>query len=320
MDEITFPSDAFMKDDFELFAYRRSGRSGLHLPLLTLGLRPDMGSPNRLTSTSSLLYHALQAGITSFDVTPRRNTYVASGGDELGRTLSVWQAERPELIISARIGFATGFGSLDGFGSRKRILSAVDQLLRRTGLDHLDILYAHRYDPTTPLEETANALATAVHQGKALYTGLSSYAPALADKAAGMLQDLGTPAVACQASYSLLNRWVEEGLLGILEKHGIGCVACAPLHHGDLSQQAFIQPSISDATTDLHNLAMDRGQTSAQLALSWVLREPKISSTLLTTANPTHLLEIVQATNNLSFTPTELAILDHCYPPTGAPS
>ncbi|MEU7183683.1 MULTISPECIES: aldo/keto reductase [Streptomyces] len=294
--------------------HRRSGRSGLHLPLLTLGLRPSPDFP-------SLLRHALQSGITAFDATPRHTSYGSPTEGEIGRALGVWRAERPDLVISARIGLATGPGPLDGFGSRKHILSTLDRVLRRIGLDHLDILYAHRYDPTTPLEETMGALASAVHQGKALYTGISGYAPAPAGQAAGLLRGLGAPAVACQASYSLLNRWVEEGLLDILDEHGIGCIACAPFHHGDLPRLAPLWPSPLDARSprghgdELSDLAAARGQSIAQLALSWTLRDPRITSALLTTSCPAHLLESSHATRNLTFTPAELIALDACCPP-----
>ncbi|MFE1775569.1 aldo/keto reductase [Streptomyces sp. NPDC059008] len=310
-----FPLPALADFDNGQLPRRRSGRSGLRLPLLTLALGPTRELP--ATEPGALLHHAIEQGYTAFDVTPSCPMPGSLLHPGPGRHLGRLQARHPHLIFTARIGLATGPGSLDGFGSRKYLLSTLDALLRRTGLDHLDVLYAHRHDAATPLEETVGALIAAVYQGKALYTGLSGYAPAPTRHAVQLLAESGNPAAACQSAYSLSNRWIEGGLLDVLANHGIGTVACAPLHHGNLAlRAAHSDSSPSPATrtilarTVLSRIARERDQTPAQLALAWVLRDPRITSALITATHPVHLAENLQTVHNLNFDPVHLTALD----------
>ncbi|MCC2280937.1 aldo/keto reductase [Streptomyces sp. ET3-23] len=266
----------------------------------------------------TLLRHAADLGVSHFDITP-------SSGNPEGNAFATAQAlpallpRRETLAFSARIGLGSQPPGLPGFGSRKRLLSGLDSLLLHTGLDYLDLLYAHRYDAGTPLEETTGALASAVHQGKALYIGLSGYAPSMVRAALVHFRALGVPVASCQASYSLLDRWIEDGLLDILRRNGIGCVAAAPLAHGALTPSPLPPQQDAPPLPALSRIAADRGQNLAQLALSWVLRRPHITSALITATRPHHLTEARAALEQLTFTPAELADLDVCCPPPEQP-
>ncbi|MFE6692263.1 aldo/keto reductase [Streptomyces sp. NPDC057743] len=263
---------------------------------------------------------ALALGLTAFDLTPY-STVAGSYGDLVGQAVAAAQHARWDVVVSVRIGRATGPGPRTGYGSRKYLLSTLDALLHRTGLGHVDLLFAHGYDPHTPLEETTAALADAVQQGKALYPGLSGYAPAPLTRAANLLRERGTPAVACQLPYSLLNRWAEDATIDTLTRHDIGAIACAPLSHGDLAHTTppHFPPTAPVQPCPLRTLAAARGQTPAQLALSWTLHTPAIASALITTTQATHLAENSRASHHTTFTPTELATLDACHPPPERP-
>ncbi|MEU2835145.1 aldo/keto reductase [Streptomyces lavendulae] len=286
--------------------YRRSGRSGLHLPALALGIQSAPGVLSRSPTPPGLIEHAIDFGITHFDIAP-----LGSAEDVLYKTLSPTRSHRTELVISTRIGLGTRPGPTPGFGSRKHLLSGLDYVLQRTGLDYVDVLYAHRYDNQTPLDETAGALATAVRTGKALYVGLSDYAPSALLHASRLLQEAGTPAAAYQTSYSLFDRWADRGLLETLARHGIGAIACAPL-----ARAALTPTHITDtaAVRELKKIAAARGQTLPQLAISWTLRTSHITSALITTTRLPHLKENLTALEHLDFTPQQLEALDRCCP------
>ncbi|WP_414167550.1 aldo/keto reductase [Streptoverticillium reticulum] len=277
----------------------------------------DLTAP---TPLRTLLRHATDLGISHFDITPdARNP--ESTVAATAQALSPLIPYRDALVFSARIGLDRRHGSMHSFGSRKHLLSGLDSLLLHTGLDYLDILYAHRFDSGTPLEETTAALASAVQQGKAMYIGLSGYAPSMVRVALRRLQALGTPLVSCQASYSLLDRWIEDSLLDLLQRNGIGCVAAAPLAHGALTPAPPAAPQDEEMPPlpALSRIATDRGQNLAQLALSWALRDRRITSALITATRPRHLAEARAALDQPVFTPGDLARLDACCPPPEQP-
>ncbi|MFF4410641.1 aldo/keto reductase [Streptomyces sp. NPDC001404] len=301
---------------------RRSGRSGLYFPLL--GLSIGWQTPQPAPICRSLLVQAVGLGITHFDITVPCSAPPTAEGD-MAHVLAPVKAWRERLLITARIGLGTRGGHIVGFGSRKHLLSSLDALLRNTGLDYIDVLYAHRYDCSTPLEETTTALASAVRQGKALYAGLSSYSPSFLHQAAALMQNLGTPVVSYQASYSLLDRWIEGRILDILDEYEIGCTACSPLAHSALvGARALHTPSLSSSSSSiapaLLQLAAARGQSPEQLAISWVLHNPRITSTLITTSHIDHLTADRHAVDCLDFDAAELNELNICCPsPFGTP-
>ncbi len=291
--------------------FRRSGRSGLHLPSLSISLTDRIPGYGDGLSRVRWLEHAMSWGAIHFDISTPYGADMPSIHTELG----VLRRQHHELLISTRVGFATHcFRPPEGFASRKCILSALEMTLRHTGLDCVDILFAHRHDPATPLEETMGALASAVQQGKAVYVGLSGYAPAPARRALALLRDLGVAAVACQAPYSLVNRWPEDGLFDVLRTAGAGLIACAPLAHGTLSgYRTALSPAseVSDtAYVSLSQIAASRGQTLPQLALSWVLRDSNIASALVSVSRLPHLNADCQAAGATNFAPEELDLLD----------
>ncbi|RLU80130.1 hypothetical protein CTZ27_35340 [Streptomyces griseocarneus] len=295
---------------------RRSGRSGLYFPLLGL----DIGRQTQRSAPvhRSLLVHAVGLGITHFDITASSGAPPTAEAD-MARVLAPVKAWRDRLVITTRIGLGTRGGHIVGFGSRKHLHSSLDALLRGTGLDYVDVLYAHRYDCSTPLEETAAALAAAVHQGKALYVGLSSYFPSVLHQAADLMQDLGTPVVSYQASYSLLDRWIEGRILDVLDEYGIGCTACSPLAHSALAgTRALRTPHSSGSavstTPALAQLAAARGQSLEQLAISWVLHNKHITSALISTSHIDHLTADRDAVGRLDFTSAEIHELNACCP------
>ncbi|MCC2280831.1 aldo/keto reductase [Streptomyces sp. ET3-23] len=303
----------------ELMLHRPSGTHGLHLSAISLSIGSCAADPTAPTPLRTLLRHATDLGISHFDVTPSiRSPERTAAATALA--LPTLLPHRDALAFSARIGLGSQPSGLPGFGSRKRLLSGLDNLLLHTGLDYLDLLYAHRYDVGTPLEETITALASAVQQGKALYVGLSGYAPSMVRAALRHSRPLGVPLVSCQAGYSLLDRWIEDGLLELLQSQGVGCVAAAPLAHGALTPSTLPPLGEAPPLPALSRIAADRGQNLAQLALSWVLRHPRITSALITATRPHHLAEARTALDHLSFTPAELADLDACYPPPEQPS
>lgn len=295
---------------------RRSGRSGLHLPVLTLGLSrgPHRPAPNLKT----LVRTAATIGITSFDITSpshdRDGIFEAAG-----QALYPWRRRRAELTVSARIGQGTYPRALHGYGSRQQILSGLDSLLQRSSLTYLDVLYAHRIDPATPLEETVGALADIVRQGKAHYVGLSAVSPHTLLQAATLLTEYDTPAAACQISYSLLDRYAEPDLMETCRAQQWGIIACAPLAHGALSPQGGGFSAERQALLRaLDYIAATRNQSVEQLALSWTLRDRHITSSLVTTSDPEHLIQLHKATQKTHFTATERAAIDACCPAPAA--
>ncbi|MFI1966525.1 aldo/keto reductase [Streptomyces pathocidini] len=300
--------------------YRSHGRSGLHTSALGMSLRRCFGNDQSVAAMRSLLTCAVDSGITHFDTAPDYGPPYGAAEENLGLLVSRLSCQRDELVISTRAGLGTLPGPFAGFSSRKRLLSSLDASLRRTGLDYIDVFYAHRHDPFTPLEETMGALDSAVRQGKALYVGLSGYAPALVRKGAAILRRLGTPLVTCKLSYSMRNRWPEHGLLDVLEAEGIGCVAEEPLEL-DVDPASvgpgldeFLRDEIEAARRRLAAVATARGQTPAQCAISWILRNECMASVLTNPAGPSDLAEYQLAVENLDFTDAELAAIEACFP------
>ena len=311
--------------------YRNVGRSGLKLPLLSLGLWQNFGFETSLGSIQKILRTAFDHGVTHFDLAnnygPPYGSAEIQFGEILGRDFKPF---RDELIISTKAGYDMWPGPYGDGGSRKYLLSSLDQSLSRMGLDYVDIFYSHRVDPETPLEETMGALATAVQQGKALYVGISSYGPELTVKANDILNALGIPCLIHQPSYSMFNRWVEsEGLLNTLDNEGIGAIVFSPLAQGLLSgkyrneipkearaarpgsfDSRLITDEVRAALEGLHQIATNRNQTLSQLAISWVLRQPTIASALVGVRTEAQLIELIGATENLTLSDEELALID----------
>ena len=315
---------------YQAMRYHRSGRSGLQLPAISLGLWHNFGGSVPFESVRAIVHRAFDLGITHLDLANNYGPPPGSAEENFGKLLAHdLKPYRDELIISTKAGYLMWPGPYGEWGSRKYLLSSLDQSLKRMGLDYVDIFYSHRFDPNTPLEETMMALDAVVRQGKALYVGVSSYSAAKTAEAAAILRRLGTPCVIHQPSYSLLNRWIERGLLEVLEEEGIGCITFSPLAQGLLTdkylqgvpegsratrggsfRQEFLRPELLSKVRALNQLAQRRGQTLAQLALAWNLRDPRITSVLIGASSPAQLDENVAALNNLSFTAEELAEID----------
>jgi len=318
-------------DRYERMSYRRSGRSGLQLPAISLGLWHNFGHDDRpLEVGRAIIRRAFDLGVTHFDLANNYGPPYGSAEENFGTILQEDLAPfRDELVISTKAGYDMWPGPYGEWGSRKYLLASLDQSLSRMGLDYVDIFYSHRFDPETPLEETMGALDTAVRQGKALYVGISSYSPAKTAEAYAILRELGAPFVIHQPSYSMLNRWIEEGLLDTLGELGIGCIVFSPLAQGMLTDKyldgipegsrATRHSSLSaDLITDealekiraLNEIAAARGQTLAQLALAWTLRDPRVTSALIGASSVSQLEANVAALDRLDFTEDVLAEID----------
>jgi L-glyceraldehyde 3-phosphate reductase len=318
-------------DRYEPMTYRRSGWSGLLLPAISLGLWQNFGHDDRPLETGrAIVRRAFDLGITHFDLANNYGPPYGSAEENFGRILKEDLAPfRDELIISTKAGYDMWPGPYGDWGSRKYLLASLDQSLVRMGLDYVDIFYSHRFDPETPLEETMGALDTAVRQGKALYVGISSYSAAKTAEAYASLHELGTPLVIHQPSYSMLNRWIEEALLDTLGELGIGCIVFSPLAQGMLTDKYLegipagsratrdttLSPDlITDETLDkirsLNEIAVSRGQTLAQMALAWTLRDPRVTSTLVGARSVSQLETNVAALDRLDFTDDELAEIE----------
>jgi L-glyceraldehyde 3-phosphate reductase len=317
-------------DRYDRMTYRRSGRSGLKLPAVSLGLWHNFGDDRPLDGQRAVLRRALDLGITHIDLANNYGPPYGSAEANFGTILRTDLAGyRDELVVSTKAGYDMWPGPYGEWGSRKYLLASLDQSLRRLGVDYVDIFYSHRFDPETPLEETMGALDSAVRSGKALYAGISSYSPQRTAEAAAILRELGTPLLIAQPSYSMLNRWIEDGLLDALEEAGAGCIVFSPLAQGVLtdrylhgvppgsraSQGRFL--SAGDLTEDvmarvrgLNEIAAGRGQTLAQLALAWTLRDPRVTSTLIGASSVRQLEDNVAALDRLDFTADELAEID----------
>jgi L-glyceraldehyde 3-phosphate reductase len=318
---------------YDRLPYRRVGKSGLKLPSITLGLWHNFGDATPLETQRAMLRTAFDAGITHFDLANNYGPPAGSAETNFGEHLRRdFRPYRDELIISSKAGYDMWPGPYgQGGGSRKYVLASLDQSLKRMGLDYVDIFYSHRFDPDTPLEETMGALATAVQQGKALYVGISSYSAGKTREAAAILRQMGVPLLIHQPSYSLLNRWVEEDLLDALQAEGMGCIAFSPLAQGLLTSKylggipadaRINRPGGGSFTADhlseqnlahvraLNELARARGQSLAQMAVAWVLRQPGMSSALIGASKPEQITELVGALDNLNFSAGELAAID----------
>ncbi|MEW1723559.1 L-glyceraldehyde 3-phosphate reductase [Streptomyces sp. NPDC093109] len=325
------PSYRAADDRYASMEYRRSGRSGLKLPAISLGLWHNFGDDRTLDSQRAILRRAFDLGVTHFDLANNYGPPAGSAELNFGKIFAQdFSAYRDELIISTKAGYFMHSGPYGEWGSRKYLLSSLDASLKRMGLDHVDIFYSHRFDPHTPLEETMGALASAVRRGKALYAGVSSYSAAQTAEAARLLREMGVPALIHQPSYSMINRWTEDdGLLDTLETAGMGCISFVPLAQGLLTDKYLTGiPAGSRATQGksldpdllsdevlrrlrgLDAIASRRGQSLAQLALTWVLRDPRMTSALIGASSVRQLEENVAAVGAPGLTAAELAEID----------
>ncbi|PRB16552.1 L-glyceraldehyde 3-phosphate reductase [Microbacterium sp. MYb62] len=314
---------------YQQFSYRQVGTSGLYLPPISLGLWWNFGDNIPLDNQRALLRHAFDRGITHFDLANNYGPPYGSAEKNFGRIFAEdLRPYRDELIISSKAGWDMWPGPYGDFASRKYILASAEQSLTRMGLDYVDIFYSHRVDPVTPIAETVGALDTLVRQGKALYVGISSYSAERTAEAVAVAKDLGTPLVIHQPAYSILNRWVEDGLTDTLEQSGLGAIAFTPLAQGLLTdkylgdgtaERAQKRGSLPDGRlTDeavqtlraLNEVAKGRGQSLAQLALQWTLRNPVVASALIGASRPEQLDENIAAVNGPAFTTEELARID----------
>ena len=317
-------------DRYDRMLYNRCGRSGLHLPAISLGLWQNFGGDRPLETSRAIVRRAFDLGITHFDLANNYGPPYGSAEETFGSLLRKDLAPyRDELVISTKAGYDMWPGPYGDFGSRKYLLASLDQSLQRMGLDYVDIFYSHRRDPGTPMEETLGALDTAVRQGKALYAGISSYSAERTVEAAAILRDLGTPLLIHQPSYSMLNRWIERGLLGVLGEQGIGCIVFSPLAQGMLTDrylggipadsrasrdESLSRDMLSDRVLEkiraLDGLAKRRGQTLAQMALAWTLRDARVTSTLVGASSVAQLEANLGALDNPTFSAEELAEID----------
>jgi len=317
-------------DRYDAMTYRRCGRSGIHLPAVSLGLWHNFGHDKPLTAQREIVRRAFDLGITHFDLANNYGPPYGSAEENFGRILATDLApHRDELIISTKAGYDMWPGPYGEWGSRKYLLASLDQSLTRMGLEYVDIFYSHRFDPETPLEETVGALDAAVRQGKALYVGISSYGAERTRQAATLLRELGTPLLIHQPSYSLLNRWIEPELLDVLGEEGVGSIVFSPIGQGMLTDKYLRGvPEDSRAAQDhflkrdflteenlarvraLNEIAQRRGQALAQMAIAWTLRDPRVTSALIGASSVAQLEQNVAALQNIWFSDDELAEID----------
>ena len=318
------------RNRYDEMTYQRCGRSGVRLPLISLGLWHNFGDDRPLDTQRAILRAAFDRGITHFDLANNYGPPYGSAEMNFGQAVRAdLKPYRDELFISTKAGWDMWPGPYGEFGSRKYLLASLDQSLARMGLDYVDVFYSHRFDPDTPLEETMGALDAAVRQGKALYAGISSYSAERTADAAQILRDLGTPLLIHQPSYSMLNRWIERGLLETLEEEGIGCIAFSPLAQGmltgkyldgvpadsrmaegsSLSRDWLTEQNVTHIRA-LNDIAKRRGQSLAQMALAWCLRDPRVTSVLIGASSVVQLDENLGALRTLGFDEEELAEID----------
>ncbi|GAB7050879.1 L-glyceraldehyde 3-phosphate reductase [Catenuloplanes indicus] len=319
------------RDRYQTMTYRRSGRSGLKLPAISLGLWHNFGDTRPLETQREIVRRAFDLGVTHFDLANNYGPPPGSAESNFGRLLATdLKPYRDEIVISSKAGYHMWDGPYGEWGSRKQLVSSLDQSLRRLGVDYVDIFYHHRPDPETPLEETMAALDAIVRSGKALYVGISNYTAEQTTRAAELLRTLGTPLLIHQPSYSMLNRWIErDGLLDALETAGAGCIAFSPLQQGLLTDRYLSGvPSDSRVATShflnesdlsedtmgkvraLNEIASGRGQSLAQLALAWALRDPRMTSLIIGASSTTQLETNIAALGNLAFSDDELAEIE----------
>jgi L-glyceraldehyde 3-phosphate reductase len=310
--------------------YRRTGRSGLKLPAVSLGLWQNFGDGSPVETQRAILRRAFDLGVTHFDLANNYGPPYGSAEINFGRLMREdFRPYRDELVISTKAGYDMWPGPYGEWGSRKYLLASLDQSLARMGLDYVDIFYSHRFDPDTPLEETMGALDTAVRSGRALYAGISSYSPERTREAYEILKSLGTPLLIHQPSYSMINRWVEGGLMDTLGELGVGCIAFSPLAQGVLTSRylngvpegsrasrngSLSADQLSERTLThvraLNEIAAARGQSLAQLAISWVLRDERMTSALIGASSVGQLEENLAAAGKTAFTDEEISVID----------
>ncbi|WP_346859181.1 L-glyceraldehyde 3-phosphate reductase [uncultured Draconibacterium sp.] len=314
---------------YDSMKYNRCGKWGLKLPAVSLGLWHNFGGVDVFENGRAMLHRAFDLGITHFDLANNYGPPPGSAEENFGKILKQdFAAYRDELIISSKAGYLMWPGPYGEWGSRKYVLSSLDQSLKRMGLEYVDIFYSHRPDPDTPLEETMMALDQAVRSGKALYVGISNYPADMAKEAAQILKDLGTPCLIHQPKYSMFERWVEDGLLDVLEEEGIGCIPFSPLAQGLLTnkylhgipegsratREVFLKKEHVDTAHDkivaLNNIAQQRGQSLAQMALAWILRDKRITSVLIGASSVKQLNDNVDMLKNLAFSEEELNAIE----------
>jgi L-glyceraldehyde 3-phosphate reductase len=325
---MTYEADEDRYDD--KMPYRRSGRSGLKLPAVSLGLWQNFGDGSPIEVQRAILRRAFDLGVTHFDLANNYGPPYGHAEVNFGRLLREdFRPYRDELVISTKAGYDMWPGPYGDLGSRKYLLASLDQSLKRMGLEYVDIFYSHRFDPDTPLEETMGALDTAVRSGRALYAGISSYSPERTREAYEILGSLGTPLLIHQPSYSMINRWIEGGLLDTLGELGVGCIAFSPLAQGVLTTKylggipegsrasrngSLSAGQLSERTLGhvraLNEIAAARGQTLAQMAISWVLRDERMTSALIGASSVSQLEENLAAAAKTSFTAEEVAAID----------
>ncbi|MEQ8474166.1 MAG: L-glyceraldehyde 3-phosphate reductase [Marinoscillum sp.] len=314
-------------DRYKQMKYKRCGRSGVQLPLLSLGLWHNFGHADDLLKAQQILRAAFDHGIIHFDLANNYGPPFGSAETNFGRLFKDdFQSHRDELFISSKAGYDMWPGPFGNFGSRKYLVSSLDQSLKRMNLDYVDLFYHHRPDPNTPLEETMGALDFIVRSGRALYVGISNYPADLAKQAIEILKDLGTPCLIHQARYSMFDRWVEDGLLGVLGENGVGCIAFSPLEQGMLTNKyidgipegsraaksmTYLQKETVEANMSkikaLHEIASKRNQTLSDMAIAWLLKDDRVTSVLVGVSSVEQLKSNVESLNNLDFSDQELS-------------
>lgn len=316
---------------YQSMQYRRCGNSGLQLPAVSLGLWHNFGHVDMLENCRNILHLAFDSGITHFDLANNYGPPPGSAEENFGRILQQdFQGYRDQMIISTKAGYYMWEGPYGDWGSKKYLISSLDQSLLRMGLDYVDIFYHHRPDPDTPLEETMSALDLIVRQGKALYVGLSNYKPAEATKAIAILRELGTPCLIHQPKYSMFERWVEGGLMELLGKEGVGCIPFSPLAQGLLTNKYLkgipadsraakpsgflkadqVTPEIVSKIQRLNELAIKREQSLAQMALAWILKDKRVTTVLIGVSKPEQITDSLQCLSNTTFSAEELKRID----------
>ncbi|SFC68178.1 L-glyceraldehyde 3-phosphate reductase [Bacillus sp. OV322] len=316
---------------YESMKYNRSGKSGLMLPAISLGLWHNFGGVDTFENGRAMLRRAFDLGITHFDLANNYGPPAGSAEEMFGKMLKTdFAPYRDEMIISTKAGYYMWPGPYGDWGSRKYLTASLDQSLKRMGLDYVDIFYSHRPDPNTPLEETMGALDSIVRQGKALYVGISSYSAEQTEEAVKILNGLGTPLVIHQPNYSMLNRWIEDGLQDVLQENGVGSIAFCPLAQGLLTSKYLhgipsgsraskstgalseerVTEDVISRVQKLNNLASERGQNLAQMSLAWVLRNGRVTSALIGASRVSQIEENVEALNNLDFSQDELELIE----------
>lgn len=321
------PSDS----RYELMKYKRCGRSGIKLPMVSLGLWHNFGHKNDFDNARNMLRRAFELGITHFDLANNYGPPYGSAEENFGKIFEAdFKQYRDELIISTKAGWDMWPGPYGNFGSRKYLIASLDQSLRRMGLEYVDIFYHHRPDPETPLEETMGALDHIVRSGKALYVGISQYNPEQTKEASGILNKLGTPCLIHQPRYSMFDRWIEDGLLNVLDEEGIGSIVFSPLAQGLLTDRYLngipedsragsdgrflkkeqITGEVVNKVSELNEIASRRNQSLAQLAIAWVLRHQQVTSALIGASKVSQIEDAVASLNNLEFSEDELSTIE----------